>query len=139
MPWQEAHRLIIPIAQAPDYTHGQGAIHRDVKHPNNLLGEKDWLMLTDFGVAKVMEEEATIDLTGTAMAVSAPKYMAPEHAPSKKGDHRAEIYSLGIVLYEMVTGHKPFMADTPLVVLIKQAGGSLTATKAVCARFTRIR
>ena len=125
IPWQEAAKLLLPIAEALDYAHDQNVIHRDVKPSNILLTERGQPMLTDFGVAKVLEEEATIDLTGTAMAVGTPEYMAPEQASAKTADQRADIYALGIVFYEMLTGRRPFEADTPLGVIIKQASEPL--------------
>jgi hypothetical protein len=78
-------------------------------------------MLTDFGIAKILNLEETLELTGTSAAIGTPEYMAPEQASAKTVDHRVDIYSLGIVLYEMVTGRKPFIADTPMAVLIKHA------------------
>lgn len=125
MQWQEAARLLIPIARALDYAHKRGLIHRDVKPSNILITESGEPMLTDFGVAKIIDEEATVDLTGTSAAVGTPEYMAPEQATSKNIDHRADIYALGIVFYEMVTGRRPFQADTPLAVLFKHASESL--------------
>lgn len=125
MPWQEAARLLIPIARALDYAHKRGLIHRDVKPSNILITESGEPMLTDFGVAKIIDEGATVDLTGTSAAVGTPEYMAPEQATSKNLDHRADIYALGIVFYEMVTGRRPFQADTPLAVLFKQATEAL--------------
>ncbi|MCL4261468.1 MAG: ABC transporter substrate-binding protein, partial [Anaerolineales bacterium] len=125
MHWQEAARLLIPIARALDYAHKRGLIHRDVKPSNILITESGEPMLTDFGVAKIIDEEATVDLTGTSAAVGTPEYMAPEQATSKNIDHRADIYALGIVFYEMVTGRRPFQADTPLAVLFKHASESL--------------
>jgi len=121
MPWREAIRLLLPIARALDYAHRQGMIHRDVKPSNILITEDGDPLLTDFGIAKILDEEATVDLTGTSAAVGTPEYMAPEQATSKSVDARADIYSLGIVLYEILTGRKPFVADTPMAVLIKQA------------------
>ena len=129
LPWPEAVHILIPIALALEYAHQQGVIHRDVKPSNILITESGDPMLTDFGVAKVMEDEVTVDLTGTAMAVGTPEYMAPEQAISKSVDHRADIYSLGIVFYEMVTGRKPYVADTPLAVLFKQASEPLPRPK----------
>ena len=125
MQWQEAARLLIPIARALDYAHKRNLIHRDVKPSNILITESGEPMLTDFGVAKIIDEEATLDLTGTSAAVGTPEYMAPEQATSKNIDHRADIYALGIVFYEMVTGRRPFQADTPLAVLFKQASEPL--------------
>ena len=82
-------------------------------------------MLTDFGIAKILDEEVTVDLTSTSAALGTPEYMAPEQAIAKTVDHRADIYALGVVLYEIVTGRKPFVVDTPMAVLIKHATESL--------------
>jgi eukaryotic-like serine/threonine-protein kinase len=118
---EEAAELLIPIADALAYAHKQGMIHRDVKPSNILISAKESAMLTDFGVAKIIDEESTMDLTGTSATVGTPEYMAPEQATAKTVDHRADIYALGVVLYEMVTGRKPFQADTPMAVLIMHA------------------
>jgi len=107
--WQEAVKLLLPIAEALDYAHSQNVIHRDVKPSNILLTERGQPMLTDFGVAKVLEEEATIDLTGTGMGVGTPEYMAPEQFQGKAIDGRADIYSLGIVFFETLTHRFPYV------------------------------
>ena len=125
MPYQEAARLLIPIARALAFSHRQGLIHRDVKPANILITESGDPMLSDFGIAKIMDDEATMDLTGTSSTVGTPEYMAPEQITSKTVDHRADIYSFGIVFYEMVTGRKPFQADTPMAVLFKHASEPL--------------
>jgi len=125
MPWREAIQLLIPITEALDYAHSQGVVHRDVKPSNILLTERGQPLLTDFGIAKVLDVEETMDLTGTSAAVGTPEYMAPEQATAKTVDHRADIYALGIVFYEMVTGRKPYQADTPMAVLFKHAGEPL--------------
>jgi serine/threonine protein kinase len=125
IPWQEAIQLLMPIAEALDYAHSQNMIHRDVKPANILLTDRGQPMLTDFGIAKVLDLEETIDLTGTSAAVGTPEYMAPEQATAKTVDHRADIYALGVVFYEMVTGRKPFIADTPLAVLFKHVSDPL--------------
>ena len=121
IPWQEAIQTLLPIAEALDYAHSQKMVHRDVKPANILLTERGQPMLTDFGIAKVLDVEETMDLTGTSAAVGTPEYMAPEQATAKIADHRADIYALGIVLYEMITGRKPYSADTPMAVLIMHA------------------
>ncbi|MBT3337225.1 MAG: SUMF1/EgtB/PvdO family nonheme iron enzyme [Anaerolineae bacterium] len=121
IPWQEAIQILLPIAEALDYAHSQNMVHRDVKPANILLTERGQPMLTDFGIAKVLDVEETMDLTGTSAAVGTPEYMAPEQATAKTADHRADIYALGIVLYEMITGRKPYSADTPMAVLIMHA------------------
>ena len=123
--YKESVRLLLPIVQALDYAHEQNLIHRDVKPSNILLTSKMQPMLTDFGVAKVIDEEVTQDLTGTSATVGTPEYMAPEQVVSKTVDQRADIYALAVVLFEMVTGRRPFEADTPMAVLFKHAGEPL--------------
>ena len=120
MPWQDVCRLMLPIAQALEYAHEQGLIHRDVKPSNILLTEKGLPMLGDFGIAKILELDETTALTGTGMGVGTPEYMAPEQWTGKTVA-QSDIYSLGIVLYELVTGRKPYQADTPAAILLKQA------------------
>jgi len=121
MTWQEAVRLLIPIARALDFAHRQGMIHRDVKPSNILITADGEPMLTDFGIAKILDAQETMDLTATSALIGTPEYMAPEQATVKAADHRSDIYALGIVLYEMVTGRKPYTADTPLAVTIMHA------------------
>ncbi|MEW5939257.1 MAG: SUMF1/EgtB/PvdO family nonheme iron enzyme, partial [Chloroflexota bacterium] len=116
--WNEAVEMILPIAEALDFAHSEHMIHRDVKPSNILITRRGQPMLTDFGIAKILDLEDTQDLTGTSAAIGTPEYMAPEQAHAKTVDHRADIYSLGIVLYEMATGRKPFEADTPMAVLV---------------------
>lgn len=125
LPWRQAASLLVPIARALSYAHQQGVVHRDVKPSNILITQSGEPMMTDFGIAKIIDEEITQDLTGTSTAVGTPEYMAPEQVTSKLVDHRADIYSLGIVFYEMVTGRKPFRADTPMAVLFKHASEPL--------------
>lgn len=125
MPWQEAAKLLIPIASALQYAHGHKIIHRDVKPANILITESGDPMLSDFGIAKVLETDKSWDLTGTGVGIGTPEYMAPEQGMGKKIDHRADIYALGIVLFEMLAGRTPFRADTPLAVLIKQINDPL--------------
>ena len=120
MRYDQAARLLTPIADALEYAHSKGLMHRDIKPSNILITEGGQPMLSDFGVAKMLENEMTQELTMTGMGVGTPEYMAPEQAEGKAVDQRADIYALGVVLYELITGRKPFVADTPLAVLIKQ-------------------
>ena len=125
MLWQDAVYLLLPIARALSYAHKQGMVHRDIKPSNILITEAGDPLLTDFGIAKIIDDESTVDLTGTSATVGTPEYMAPEQVTSKSVDARADIYALGVVLYEMVTGRKPFQADTPMAVMLKQASEPL--------------
>ena len=120
MPYDQAARLLLPIANALAYAHQKGVIHRDVKPANILIDEAGKPLLSDFGVAKMLTVEETMDLTGTGVGVGTPEYMSPEQTLGKAVDNRTDEYSLGIVLYELVTGRKPYQADTPLAVAIKQ-------------------
>jgi serine/threonine protein kinase len=130
MPWEDAVRLLIPIARALHYAHQQGIIHRDVKPSNILITQSGEPMLTDFGIAKILiDTDETADLTGTGMGVGTPEYMSPEQFQGKGVDARTDIYSLGVLLYEIVTGRKPYQADTPAAVLIKQATDPLPRPK----------
>ena len=119
MPWQEAVRLLIPIANALEYAHEHKVVHRDVKPANILLTEKGQPMLTDFGIAKILELEDGHTLTGTGMGVGTPEYMSPEQGMGRDVDGRADIYSMGIIFYELITGRKPYTADTPMAVILK--------------------
>ena len=124
MPWQQAKRILLPIAQALAYAHEHNIIHRDIKPSNILLTERGQPMLSDFGIAKILESEQTAALTGTGMGVGTPEYMAPEQWIGQAGP-LMDLYSLGVVLYELVTGRKPYTADTPAAIMLKQANDPL--------------
>ena len=118
IPWQEALRILLPIARALDFAHRQNMIHRDVKPSNILITADGDPMLTDFGIAKILDLEETSDLTGTGMGIGTPEYMAPEQWTGKAST-QSDQYALGVVLYEMLTGRRPYSADTPAAILIK--------------------
>lgn len=119
VPWRKAIQLILPLAQALEYAHQHQIIHRDLKPSNILITESGQPMLSDFGIAKILELEETQTLTGTGVGIGTPEYMAPEQGMGKEIDGRADVYSLGIVLYELITGQKPYTADTPMGVVFK--------------------
>lgn len=129
LPWQDSLRLLLPIVRGVEYAHQRGIIHRDIKPANILITENGEPMLSDFGIAKILDTgSGNTALTGSGMAIGTPEYMAPEQwagATSSKSD----IYSLGIVLYEMITGRKPYIADTPAAILLKQATEPLPAPR----------
>ncbi len=129
VPWEDAVRLLIPIARALHYAHQQGFIHRDVKPSNILITQSGEPMLTDFGIAKIIDEETSRDLTIPGMVVGTPEYMAPEQATAEPIDHRVDVYSLGVVFYEMVTGWLPFVANTRVAVLFKHISEPLPNPK----------
>jgi serine/threonine protein kinase len=130
MPWQEAIKLILPIAQALDYVHGNNIINRDVKPSNVLMTLKGEPKLSDFGLVKVFGDESkdATNLTSSGSGLGTPDYMAPEQWTGEP-TAQSDLYSLGVVLYEMITGHRPYTADTPAGVLLKQATEPLPLPK----------
>lgn len=120
IPWSEAARFLAPVAYALDYAHQQGVVHRDVKPSNILITQSGEPMITDFGIAKIMELDRSTLVTLPGFGVGTPEYMSPEQVMGKSIDGRSDIYSLGIVLYEMYTGHPPYRADTAIAVAVKQ-------------------
>ncbi len=107
LPVATASRLLEQIASALDYSHERGIIHRDLKPQNVLLDEQNNPILTDFGIAKILSQ--TTSLTQSGMAMGTPSYMAPEQWMGKALDSRADIYALGIMLFEMLAsaGERP--------------------------------
>jgi serine/threonine protein kinase len=122
--WQDAARLLLPIAEALDYAHSQNVIHRDVKPSNILLTGRGQPMLSDFGIAKILEDEETQGLTASGTGVGTPEYMAPEQWTGKTCP-QSDLYSLGVVFYELVAGRKPYTADTPAGLMLKQLNDPL--------------
>jgi serine/threonine protein kinase len=117
----EAIQIIEQLVPALEEAHHKGIIHRDLKPGNILFDERGNAHLSDFGIASFVDASASMaSLTGTGL-VGTPAYMSPEQAIGKeKIDSRSDVYSLGIVLYEMLSGSKPFAADTPVGLLLAQ-------------------
>src|SRR5258708_4412316 len=111
----EAARCLEQIASALDYAHQKGIIHRDLKPQNVLLDESGSLFLTDFGIAKALDE--TTGLTHSGKVMGTPSYMAPEQWQGKTIDARADVYALGVMLFEMLGGEVPFKGDTPFTLM----------------------
>ena len=107
-------------ASALDYAHAQGVVHRDLKPANFLLAADGRLVLADFGIARIMEDTSSgAGLTSTGMIIGTPEYMAPEMVNGEQVDYRADIYELGVVLFQMLSGSVPFKGNTPIVVITK--------------------
>jgi len=117
LPRARAVAILRGVADALDYAHGKGIVHRDVKPQNVLLDEAARVYLADFGIAKILESSG--GLTASGMITGTPQYMAPEQATGLKIGPPADVYALGIMAYEMLTGRVPFSADTPVAVLMK--------------------
>jgi serine/threonine-protein kinase len=126
---EETVDLIGRVGGALAYAHRRGVIHRDVKPTNVLLTEEGWPLLADFGLAKMIEGSTA--LTASGVSVGTPEYMSPEQGQGLPVDHRTDIYSLGVVLYEMVTGQMPYTADTPMAVIVKHMTEPLPSPRAL--------
>jgi eukaryotic-like serine/threonine-protein kinase len=105
------------VAEALDYAHARGVVHRDIKPANILFDRDERACVGDFGLAHMLEGNAVATRTGTVLGT--PHYMAPEQALGNRLDHRCDVYSLGIVAYEMLFGRTPFTGDSPVAVVLK--------------------
>lgn len=112
----EVARVFSALCEAIDYAHSRKMIHRDLKPANVMINEDGQVMLADFGIARIM---GGTQYTATGSMAGTPAYMSPEQGQGKKVDERSDIYALGVILYEMVTGTVPYEADTPIAVVLK--------------------
>ena len=120
LPFAAASRIIAEVASALAHAHKRGVIHRDIKPQNVLLdAESGRALVTDFGIARTADSS----LTATGMFVGTPTYLAPEQVTGEPSDHRADIYALGVMAYEIVAGKPPFVGPTPTAILMKRLAG----------------
>ena len=117
LPMGDTLRIVRDVAAALDYAHSKGVVHRDVKPQNMLVDDDERVYLADFGIARLLE--TSTHLTATGMIQGTPAYMAPEQATGQPVDSRADVYALGIVAYEALTGRVPFSGPTPVSILLK--------------------
>lgn len=116
MPADEAINYLSQAAQAIDYAHGQNVLHRDIKPSNMLLRSDGWLLLADFGIARILSEET--HLTQMGVGIGTPAYMAPEQAQGK-AEAASDNYSLAVIAYQIFTGQLPFRAETPYALTVQ--------------------
>jgi len=117
--FDRAIKIIKQICQALDAAHELNIIHRDIKPHNILVDEEDFIKIVDFGIARNVYRTAEESVTKTGTLIGTPDYMSPEQANGQESDHRSDIYSLGIVIYEMLSSSVPFKSDSPLNTLIQ--------------------
>jgi serine/threonine-protein kinase len=108
MSMKVALKIVGVVAQALDYAHGQGVVHRDIKPGNIMLLRNGTIKITDFGIARI----TTSSRTRTGIIMGTPTYMSPEQLAGRRVDGRSDVFSLGIVLYELLTGEKPFKGES---------------------------
>jgi eukaryotic-like serine/threonine-protein kinase len=121
LPVEETARILTQVLDALAYAHGKGVVHRDIK-PDNIMISGRHALLLDFGVAKAVNDSAGPEfVTTTGLALGTPSYMAPEQAVAdKQVDHRADLYALGVVGYEMLAGRRPFPGNTAQQIVVAQ-------------------
>jgi len=113
----DALNILKPIIIALEYAHSLGIIHRDIKTENIMFRQDGTPVLTDFGIARALDSDK--EMTRTGMSLGTPYYMSPEQCRAERLDGRSDIYSLGVVLFEILTGIKPYDADSPMAVALK--------------------
>ncbi len=128
LPTDVAIDIIAKLADALDYAHQQGMIHRDIKPSNILIPKISQPILSDFGIARLIGETG---LTSSGAMIGTPAYMSPEQGRGERADERSDIYALGIVLYEILTGHPPYDADTPYGVILKHINDPLVPPRSL--------
>ena len=117
MPLDEVTRIMTPLCNAVSYAHAQGMVHRDLKPSNVIINPAGQPILLDFGIAKILGDNYVHTATGATVGTA--QYMAPEQVLGEKVDHRADIYSLGVMLYEMVTGRPPYKGNSAITIMMK--------------------
>ena len=122
LPVEEVIDIMAAVADALAYAHQQGVVHRDIKPANIMRLQNGAIRVTDFGIARVIDKTKT----KTGIVMGTPSYMSPEQVAGKKVDGRSDLFSLGIVFYEMLTGQKPFEGETIAALMYAIAKGSFT-------------
>ena len=117
---REVVRILHDVVDALAYAHARGVIHRDIK-PGNILRQGSHALVTDFGVAKALNAATISGITSAGMAIGTPSYMAPEQlAGDPTADHRIDIYAVGLLAYELLTGESPFTGPSPAATMAAQ-------------------
>lgn len=131
----EAVNIAAQVADGLAYAHGRGVVHRDIKPTNIMLNKEGLAKITDFGIARMRSSELK---TMTGMIMGSPRYMSPEQVAGKRADPRSDIFSLGVVLYEMLTGQAPFQADTVHGVMFQTMNANAPAPSSIKSSIPKI-
>jgi serine/threonine protein kinase len=123
LPIRRTLTVVASVAEALDYAHNQGVVHRDIKPANIILMENDRVKVADFGIARVMSSSTK---TQTGVIFGTPNYMSPEQVAGQKVDGRSDLFSLGVVLYEMLSAEKPFKGDSITTLMYAITNNSYT-------------
>ncbi len=124
---QEVREIITQISSALGFAHTRGMVHRDIKPSNVLIDDSGNCLLTDFGLARMINTDSRLTSDGAIMGT--PMYMSPEQGAGTHVDHRSDIYALGVILYEMVTGRVPYTAETPIAIVFKHIQDPLPSAR----------
>jgi serine/threonine protein kinase len=116
LPPERAARIAIGVCEALEYIHGQGIVHRDLKPENIMVGAEDHIKLIDFGIA-ASAGARRLTFSRFSSTLGTPDYISPEQVKGKRGDPRSDVYALGVMLYEMLTGKMPFEGPNPFVIM----------------------
>ncbi len=116
LPTDRAVRIMLGICDSLDYMHKRGIVHRDLKPENVMVGDDDQVKLIDFGIA-MKEDARRLTFVNVTSLLGTPDYISPEQVKGARGDQRSDIYAVGIMLYEMLTGRVPFIGPNPLAVM----------------------
>ena len=116
LPVERAEEITLRICDALDYMHKRGIVHRDLKPENVMVNDRDEIKLIDFGIA-MKEDARRLTFVNVSSMLGTPDYIAPEQVQGKRGDQRSDMYSLGVMFYEMLTGQVPFSGPNPLAVM----------------------
>ena len=119
LPLEQALNIGRQLCQALDAAHTMGVVHRDLKPQNILLDETGHAYVSDFGLAKSLESDAAT-MTQTGVILGTPQYMSPEQVEGASVDHRSDVYALGLILYELVTGEPPFTGETAMQIMVRR-------------------
>jgi serine/threonine-protein kinase len=130
LPEPEAIAYASEICDALDYLHANSIVHRDLKPQNVMVCSDGSLRLFDFGIARV-DKARRLTFVGLTPTLGTPDYISPEQVKGKRGDHRSDIYSLGAILYEMVTGSTPFEGESPYIVMNARVSGDPEAPRKI--------